>query len=167
MIRHPEQRVGIFVDVQNMYHSARNIYNCRVNFKAILDEAEAGRKLVTANAYVIQSSGKEEQNFFEALDKQGFKVMMKDLQIFPGGAKKADWDVGLAIDAIKMSSKLDVTVIVSGDGDFIPLIEYLQMQGQQVEVIAFAESSSKAMREKVDAFTDLSENKKKFLLKIR
>jgi uncharacterized LabA/DUF88 family protein len=167
MIRHPEQRIGIFVDVQNMYHSARNLYNCRVNFKAILDEAIAGRKLVTANAYVIQSQGKDEQNFFEALDNQGFKIKVKDLQIFPGGAKKADWDVGLAMDAIKISSKVDVTVIVSGDGDFIPLIEYLQMQGQQVEVMAFGESSSKMMIEKVDAFTDLSRNKKKFLLKVR
>lgn len=167
MIRHPEQRVGIFVDVQNMYHSARNLYDCRVNFKAILDEAVAGRKLVSAKAYVIQSQGKEEMNFFEALDKQGFKIMVKDLQIFPGGAKKADWDVGIAMDAIKMSSKLDVTVLVSGDGDFIPLIEYLQMQGQQVEVIAFSESSSKIMKETVDAFTDLSSNKKKFLLKTR
>lgn len=167
MIRHPEQRVGIFVDVQNMYHSAKNLYNCRVNFKAILDEAVAGRKLVSAKAYVIQSQSREELGFFEALGKQGFSVKMKDLQIFPGGAKKADWDVGLAMDTIKLSSKLDVTVIVSGDGDFVPLIEYLQMQGQQVEVIAFGESSSHSLKEVVDDFTDLSKNKKKFLLKIR
>jgi len=167
MIKHPEQRIGVFVDVQNMYHSAKNLYNSRVNFKEILKEATAERKLVNAIAYVIQSPTREEAAFFEALDKQGFKVKMKDLQIFPGGAKKADWDVGLAMDAIKMSSKLDVVVLVSGDGDYIPLLEYLQNNGVQVEVIAFAESSSRALMEKADDFTDLSKDKKRFLMKIR
>ena len=160
-----DQRVGVFVDVQNMYHSARNLYGRRVNFKAILDEATAGRKLVGAVAYVIQSPTKEEEKFVEALSKQGFKIKIKDLQIFAGGAKKADWDVGLAMDAIKLANKLDATVIVSGDGDFVPLVEYLQMQGQNVEAIAFGESSSHTLIEKVDKFTDLSKNKNKFLLR--
>ncbi|MBU1037277.1 NYN domain-containing protein [Patescibacteria group bacterium] len=167
MTRHPEQRVGIFVDVQNMYHSAKNLYNCRVNFKNILEEAVAERKLVLAIAYVIKSQSKEELSFFDALDKQGFKVKMKGLQIFPGGAKKADWDVGIAMDAIKHSSKTDVTVIVSGDGDFVPLIEYLQMLGQEVEVMAFGESTSHLIIERADDFTDLSKNKRKFLLKTK
>jgi uncharacterized LabA/DUF88 family protein len=163
----PEQRVGVFVDVQNMYHSARNIYNARVNFKEVLKEATAGRKLVTAVAYVITSPTKEEAGFFEALDAVGFKIKTKDLQIFPGGAKKADWDVGLAIDAIRLSGKVDAVVIVSGDGDYIPLVEYLQHSGVQVEAIAFGESSSKNLVEKVDGFTDLSKDKRRYLMKIK
>jgi len=126
MMKHPDQRVGIFVDVQNMYHSAKNLYNARVNFKEILKAGLANRKLVAAIAYVITSPTKEEAPFFEALDKSGYKVKTKDLQIFPGGAKKADWDVGLAVDAIRMSHKLDVVILVSGDGDYIPMAEYLQ-----------------------------------------
>jgi len=167
MQKYPEQRVGVFVDVQNMYHSAKNLYNSRVNFKEVLKEAVADRKLVTAVAYVITSPTKEEAPFFEALDKAGFKIKTKDLQIFPGGAKKADWDVGLAIDAIRISSKLDVVVIVSGDGDYVPLVEYLINNGTQVEAIAFAESSSRILSEKVDDFTDLSKDKKRYLMKIK
>ena len=167
MIKHPEQRIAIFVDVQNMYHSAKNIYNARVNFKEVLKAAQAERKLINAIAYVITSPSKEEAPFFEALEKSGFKIKTKDLQIFPGGAKKADWDVGLAVDAIRMSPRLDVVVIVSGDGDYIPLVEYLQNSGVQVEVIAFSESSSKNLVEAADDFTDLSQDKKRYLMKIR
>ena len=150
-----------------MYHSAKNMYNSRVNFKEVLREAIAGRKLVTAVAYVITSPTKEEAPFFEALDKSGFKIKTKDLQIFPGGAKKADWDDGLAMDAVRLSNKLDVVVMVSGDGDYVPLVEYLKNNGPQVEAIAFAESSSRLLVEAVDDFTDISKDKKRYLMKIK
>lgn len=166
MNKHPEQRVGVFVDTQNMYHSARNLYNGRVNFKEILKEATANRKLITAIVYVITSPTKEEASFFDAMEKSGFKIKTKDLQIFPGGTKKADWDVGLAMDTIKLSERLDVVVLVSGDGDYVPLVEYLQNHGLQVEVIAFGESSSKNLREIADDFIDLSKNQKRYLMKI-
>ena len=166
-MKHLEQRVGVLVDVQNMYHSAKNLYNSRVNFKEMLKEAVAGRKLVQAYAYVITSPNKEESPFFEALEKSGFTIKTKDLQIFAGGAKKADWDVGLAMDAIKMSGKLDVVILVSGDGDYIPMVEYLQNNGLQVEVIAFAESCSHNLIEAADDFVDLSKDKKRYLMKIR
>ncbi|MFA6304183.1 MAG: NYN domain-containing protein [Patescibacteria group bacterium] len=166
-MKHPEQRVAIFVDVQNMYHSAKNIYNSRVNFKEVLREAVAERKLVNAFAYVITSPNKEESPFFEALEKSGFTIKTKDLQIFAGGAKKADWDVGLAVDAIRMSPRLDVVIIVSGDGDYVPMVDYLQNNGLQVEVIAFGESSSHSLVEAADCFTDLSKDKKRFLMKIK
>jgi uncharacterized protein (TIGR00288 family) len=164
MIKHPNQRIGVFVDVQNMYHSARNMYNARVNFGKILETAVNGRQLIRALAYVVKSSATEENTFFEAISKQGFEVRMKDLQIFPGGAKKGDWDVGMAVDAIKLSSKLDVIILVTGDGDFIPLVEYLQNHGQQVEVIAFGESSSGKLIERADDFIDLSQDKRKYLM---
>ncbi|MCX6785670.1 MAG: NYN domain-containing protein [Candidatus Komeilibacteria bacterium] len=167
MMKHLEQRVGVFVDVQNMYHSAKNLYNSRVNFKEVLKEAVADRKLVSAIAYVITSPSKEEAPFFEALEKSGFKIKTKDLQIFPGGAKKADWDVGLAMDAIKISARLDVVILVSGDGDYVPMVEYLQNHGIQVETIAFQESTSRHLLEATDDFIDLSKDKKRFLMKIR
>lgn len=165
MIKHPEQRVGVFVDVGNMYHSAKNLYNAKVNFKEVLKSAVAGRKLVRAIAYVIKSKSPEEQKFFEALDSQGFEVKMKDLQIFVGGNKKGDWDVGMAIDTIKMASKLDVVVLVTGDGDFIPLAEYLQYHGQLVEVLAFHETASSRLQEVADDFIDLSDDRRHYLLR--
>ncbi len=164
VIKHKEQRVGVFIDTQNLYHSARNLYQARVNFGVVLKDAVAGRKLVRAVAYVITTEAGDEKNFFEALSKLGIETKTKDLQIFAGGAKKADWDVGLAVDAIKMSPRLDSVVIVSGDGDFIPLVEYLQTIGVQVEVVSFGKSTSGKLREAVDDFVDLSENPRKYLM---
>lgn len=149
------------VDVSNMYHSAKNLYNSRVNFKEIIKEAVADRKLIRAIAYVIKTESEEETSFFEALSQQGFEVKMKDLQIFAGGAKKADWDVGISVDAIKMADKLDVVVLVTGDGDYLPLVSYLQnTKGCLVEVMAFRQTASSKLVEESDDFTNLSENKK-------
>jgi uncharacterized LabA/DUF88 family protein len=164
VIKHKEQRVGVFIDTQNLYHSARNLYQARVNFGAVLKDAVAGRKLVRAVAYVITTEAGDEKNFFEALSKLGIETKTKDLQVFAGGAKKADWDVGLAVDAIKMSPRLDSVVIISGDGDFVPLVEYLQTIGVQVEVVSFGKSTSGKLREVVDDFVDLSENPRKYLM---
>ena len=159
------QTVAVFVDAQNMYHSARNLYKARVNFKELLKFAVAGRNLVKANAYVIKSDIPEEQGFFEALERSGYYLKMKDLQIFPGGMKKADWDVGIAIDAISMIQKAEVMVFVTGDGDFIPLLEYLKHQGITVEVIAFRRSTSSKLIQSADRFYDLEEEVDRFLLK--
>ena len=164
--KHKDQRVGVFVDAQNMYHSARNAFGAKVNFKEILKTAVAGRRLIRAISYVIKTESGEEKTFFEALSKQGFEIKEKDLQIFMDGMKKADWDVGLAVDAIKLADKLDVIVIVSGDGDFEPLVEYLKTnKGCLVEVIAFSESVSKKLTGVADDFTDLSKNKSRYLIK--
>ena len=164
MIKHSEQRVGILVDVANMYHSAKNLYNRRVNFKQVLTEAVAGRKLIRATAYVIKSDNEDEMNFFEALSQQGFEVKMKDLQTFAGGAKKGDWDVGIALDAIRLADKLDVIVLVSGDGDYLPLVSYLQNnKGCLVEIMAFRKTCSSKLIEESDDFIDMSSNPR-FLL---
>ena len=165
VIKHKEQRVGIFIDAQNLYHSAKNLYHARVNFGAIVKDALAGRVLIRALAYVITTETGEEKGFFEALGKMGIETKTKNLQVFAGGAKKADWDVGLAVDAIKMAPKLDTIIIISGDGDFIPLVEYLKMnEGCQVEVVSFGKSSSGKLKEAVDDFFDLDESPKKYLL---
>ncbi len=167
MHKHKDQRVGVFVDVQNMYYSAKNLYNAYVNFGKILEEAVAGRKLIRASAYVVEAGLPDENNFFKALQDQGFKTKSKELQIFAGGHKKADWDVGISVDAIKMSKQLDVVILVTGDGDFLPLVEYLQYHGVLVEVIAFSKTTSSKLIEQADDFIDLSSNMRKFLIKSR
>ncbi len=164
MIKHKEQRVGVLVDVANMYHSAKNLYKKNVNFKEVLREAVAGRKLIRATAYAIKTESGTEMSFFEALSQQGFEVKMKDLQVFAGGAKKADWDVGISIDAIKLSEKLDVIVLVSGDGDYLPLMNYIQnTKGCLVEIMGFRRTTSGKLIEESDDFVDMEGNKK-FLL---
>lgn len=164
VIKNKEQRVGVFIDTQNLYHSARNLYKARVNFGAVLKEAVAGRKLVRAVAYVITSETGEEKNFFEALEKLGIETKTKDLQVFYGGSKKGDWDVGLAVDAIKFAPKLDAVVLVAGDGDYVPMVEYIQNLGVQVEAISFGKSTSGKLRDAVDDFIDLSLNPRKYLI---
>lgn len=165
IIKHKNQRVGVFIDSQNLYHSARNLYGARVNFSAVIKEAVAGRQLVRALAYVITTESGEEQSFFEALEKAGIETKTKPLQIFYGGAKKADWDVGIAIDAITMAPKLDTIILISGDGDFVPLVEYLQLnEGCQVEVLAFSKSASSSLKEVADDFIDLGEDSSEFLI---
>ena len=160
-----DQRIGVFVDVQNMYYSAKNLYNAKVNFAQILKAAVGDRKLIRAIAYVIKADVKEEQNFFDALEKIGFEVRAKDLQIFAGGAKKGDWDIGLAMDTIELAPKLDAIVIVSGDGDYVPLIQHLRHAlGCRIEVIAFGKSSSSLLREECDSFIDLELDKRRYLI---
>ncbi len=164
IIKHKGQRVGIFIDTQNLYHSAKNLYHARVNFGAILKDIVGARQLVRALAYVVNTEAGDEKAFLEALGKIGIEVRSKDLQIFAGGAKKADWDVGLAVDAIQLAPKLDVVVIVSGDGDFIPLVEHLQSLGCQVEVVSFGKSSSGKLKEATDDFLDLDLQPRKYLM---
>ena len=164
-IKHKEQRVGVFIDAQNMYHTAKNLFGHKVNFGKIVEDAVAGRKLVRAIAYVISSESGEEQGFFEALNKAGIETKIKDLQVFSSGAKKADWDVAIAVDAITMAPKLDTVILLSGDGDFIPMVEYLQIHsGIQVEVASFGRSSSQKLVEACDDFTDLSDHPEKYLI---
>ncbi len=163
IVKHADQRVGVFIDAQNLYHGAKNLFNARVNFANLLKDAVAGRHLVRAIAYVITTESGEEKGFFEALEKIGIETKTKDLQIFYGGAKKADWDVGIAVDAIKLAPKLDVIILASGDGDYVPLVEYLKAQAQ-VEVLAFGKNTSGKLREVVDDFIDLGESPERYLV---
>jgi uncharacterized LabA/DUF88 family protein len=164
VIKHSEQRIGIFIDTQNLYHSAKNIYKAKVNFGNVLKDAVADRILVRAIAYVITTESGEEKGFFDALEKLGIETKTKNLQIFAGGAKKGDWDVGLAVDAIKFAPKLDAVILISGDGDFVPLVEYLKSEGCQVEVASFGKSTSARLIEAADDFIDLDQNPRKYLL---
>lgn len=159
-----DQRIGIFVDVQNMYYSARNIYKNKVDFEALLKKATQNRKLIRAIAYAIESDVPDEGDFFELLEEFGYEVKKKQLKVYYGGAKKGDWDMGIAIDALKMAHKLDVVCLVTGDGDFVDLVNHLKAQGVRVEVMGFSESTAKELKEAANNFIDMSENEKVFLM---
>jgi uncharacterized LabA/DUF88 family protein len=161
-----DQRVAVFIDTQNIYHSAKNFYNKNIDFKSLLDIVVQERKLIRAIAYVIRSDlNEKELSFFEALRNKGIELRIKDIIYFPGGEKKADWDVGLAIDAIKISKFVDVVILVSGDGDFVPLIDFLKNQGNIVEIAGFGRNTSSKLKEHADFFYDLDEFKKYIFLR--
>lgn len=164
VIQHSSQRVAVLIDTQNLYHSAKNLYNAKVNFANVLEQAVGDRQLVRAIAYLITTESQEESSFFEALLKMGIETKSKDLQIFNSGSKKADWDVGLAIDAVRLASKVDTIILATGDGDFVPLVEYLKHEGVQVEVITFGKSASSKLREASEAFIDMCDDTEKYLL---
>ena len=161
-----DQRIGVFIDVQNMYYSAKQLYKGKVNFNVVLKEAIAGRQLIRAIAYVIKADVKDEETFYDALAEMGFEVRSKDLQVFYGGAKKGDWDVGIAMDVMRLAPKLDTIVLVSGDGDFSDLLEHTKSLGCRVEVVAFGKTTSHKLKEVADFFTDLDKDNR-YLLKKR
>ena len=164
-IKHLGQRVAVLIDVQNLYHSAKNLYQARVNFGAVLKLAVSQRNLIRAFAYVVRTKTGEEKHFFEALTKLGIEMRVRDLQEFFGGLKKADWDVGITVDAIRIAPSVDTVVLASGDGDFLQLIEYLKNQGKRIEIIAFGKSASSKLKEGADEFINLEESPEKYLLK--
>ncbi len=162
---HDDQRVGVFVDVQNMYYSAKNLYNAKVDFKKVLNSATMNRDLIRASAYVIKADTPDEENFFEALRKIGYEVKIKELKEFYGGQKKGDWDLGMTVDMVQQAKKLDTVVLVTGDGDFAVLVDHLRSLGCRVEVMSFGKSSAKEIREAADNFIDMDENHEKYLVK--
>lgn len=162
--QYKEQRVGVFVDVQNMYYSAKNLYSAKVDFGKVLSNGVDGRKLIRAFAYVIRADVGAEKEFFEALNKIGFEVREKELQVFYGGAKKGDWDVGLCMDVVRMLPKIDVIILVSGDGDYKDLLEYAESQGVKTEVVAFGKTCSNKLTEVADVMVDMDKSPEKFLI---
>ena len=164
-IKHLGQRVALLIDVQNLYYSAKNLYGARVNFREILKTAVSQRSLIRAFAYVVRTKTGEEKPFFEALTKMGIETRIRDLQEFYGGLKKADWDVGITVDGIRIAPSVDTIVLASGDGDFLQLIDYLKNQGKRIEVIAFSRSASSKLKEGADEFIDIEKNPEKYLLK--
>jgi uncharacterized LabA/DUF88 family protein len=165
LLKSRSQRIAVFVDVANMYYSAKNLYQTFVNFGEVLKSAVAGRQLIRAFAYVIRAYIDQEKSFFEALQKQGFEVRVKDLQVFPGGMKKGDWDVGLCMDAVTLLPKIDTMVLVSGDGDYVDLLDYVRSHGVRTEVMAFGRTTAGKLIEHAHEFTDLDATPARYLIR--
>ncbi|HVF09689.1 MAG TPA: NYN domain-containing protein [Abditibacteriaceae bacterium] len=141
-----DQRVGIFIDVQNMFYAAKHLYNSKLNFARLMDYIARRRPLVRAIAYVVQTPEIDQSNFLTMLRSNGYEVRSKDLKQRPDGSAKGDWDMGLALDALAMTERLDVVAIVSGDGDFVDLVNFLKARGVRVEVYSFPYSTAEELR---------------------
>ena len=141
-----EQRVGIFIDVQNMFYAAKHLYGSKLNFTKLLDYIAKGRPLCRAIAYIVRTPEIDQSNFLTMLRSNGYEVRIKDLKQRPDGTAKGDWDMGMALDAMAMSDRLDVIAIVSGDGDFVELVNFLKARGVRVEVYSFPYSTAEELR---------------------
>jgi uncharacterized LabA/DUF88 family protein len=140
--KNTDQRIAIFVDVQNMFYSAKTLHQSKVDYRKLLEAVVAGRKLVRATAYVVQKADVDQSSFLEALRRSGFEVREKELTIRDDGSCKGDWKVEIALDAVSMEPKLDCVCLVTGDGDFAPLADTLAQRGCRVEVVSFEQSTS-------------------------
>ena len=161
---HPDQRVAVLADSQNLYHTAHSDYSRNVDYEGLLTEAVAGRELTRAIAYVIRADAPNEEDFFDALVEIGFETKIKAIKTFGDGSKKADWDVGMSLDAITLADHVDTVVLCTGDGDFSRLCSHLRHEGVRVEVMAFSSSTAEELIDATDEFTDLADNKERFLL---
>ena len=161
---HPDQRVAVLVDSQNLYHSSQSAYSRNIDYSALLEEAVRDRALVRAIAYVIRADSPEEETFFEALNDIGFETKIKAIKTFADGTKKADWDVGMSLDAVSLASHADTVVLCTGDGDFARLCTYLRHEGVRVETMGFGQSTADELVDAADEFVDLAEREERFLL---
>lgn len=151
-------RVGVFVDVQNMFYAARNKFNGRLDYQALLRTVVRGRKLAKANAYIIQTPDIDQSNFILLLEHCGYEVHSKYLRTRYDGSAKGDWDMEIAIDIISMIGQLDVVILVSGDGDFVALVKMVQRHGLEVEVHSFEHNTAVDLREAADRFYAINED---------
>ena len=136
------QRVAVLVDVQNMYYSAKKIYNSKISFHKLLSAVLRSRRLIRAVAYTVEKEGADQTKFYEVLNRSGFEIKSRDLIVRSDGSRKGDWDMGIAIDAISLVEKIDVLILVTGDGDFVALVNMLKSRGVRVEVASFLDSTA-------------------------
>ncbi|MEF8776901.1 MAG: NYN domain-containing protein [Haloarculaceae archaeon] len=161
---HPSQRVAVLADSQNLYHTGQSLYSRNIDYAGLLEATVDGRQLTRAIAYVIRADAPEEETFFDALVDIGFETRIKDIKTFQDGTKKADWDVGMSLDAVSLAPHVDSLVLCTGDGDFARLCRYLKHEGVKIEAASFGESTAEELVEAVDDFTDLSQDTDRFLL---
>ena len=154
--RGDQERVGLFVDVQNMYYAARQL-NARLDFGALMAAATRDRRLIRAIAYVVQNRDIDQSGFLAMLQQKNYEVRRKDLKIRHDGSSKGDWDMEMALDILTLADNLDVVVLVSGDGDFTSLVTQIKTRGPRVEVYSFAGSTAKELIEGADRHVPIDE----------
>jgi len=157
------QRLGIFVDVQNMFYSAKLLHQSKVDYGRLLRELTGTRHLVRALAYIVQKPDVNQAGFHEALSRFGYELKIKELKIRPDvegrtSVAKGSWEVGMTIDALMMAPKLDTVSLVTGDGDYVPLVECLKMHGCRVEVVSFERSTAGELIKAADQYIPIQES---------
>jgi uncharacterized LabA/DUF88 family protein len=149
------KNVAVFVDVANLYYSARG-QDVDVDYVALLKAATKGRDLIRAYAYSgLDPENENQRKFIDFLNKNGYKVLTKDIRKFGDGRVKANLDIELVVDLFRLADRMDIAVVISGDGDFAPAIRALQDKGVRCEVISFRPNTSSDLIAVADEFIDI------------
>ncbi|MDQ2941859.1 MAG: NYN domain-containing protein, partial [Chloroflexota bacterium] len=126
------------------------------DYVALLKHATKGRDLIRAYAYTgLDPENENQRKFIDFLAKNGYKPVVKDIRKFGDGRVKANLDIELVVDLFRLQDRMDVAVIVSGDGDFAPAIRALQDVGVRCEVISFRPNTSSDLIAVADEFFDI------------
>lgn len=157
------KRLGVFIDVQNVYYGARKLKG-KLDFDALLEAAVGGRRLIQSTAYVVESKEIDQSGFIARLEQRAIEVRRKRVRVRADGSRKGDWDMELALDVLDATPRLDVVVLVSGDGDFTSLVRHVKRAGPRVEVIGFPRNTAKSLIEAADHFQPLD---RKFMIYTR
>jgi uncharacterized LabA/DUF88 family protein len=171
--REPTERVAVFVDGANLYHSIKNYYKGVLDYGRLLSAAVGDRKLLRATFYIVEKQETDEtqgtpsaRSFVYNLNKFGYKVRSKPLVVHEtltaegerSVSHKGDWDIGLVVDMMRLANHADTYVLVSGDGDYVEAVDYLQSEkGIRLEVISAAQCTSQALLDVCDLHTDLAD----------
>lgn len=153
-----KERIAIFVDSQNLYYSARMGYAAKVNYEKLLKLITENRNMIKAYAYIVQAPDGDVKPFATSLERIGYIVKIKDVRTRSDGSAKANWDMGMALDILGILDRVDTIILASGDGDFVPLVDFIKTKNKRVEIFAFAENTAYDLKEKADKFKPLGEN---------
>ncbi len=164
------ERVAMFVDGANLYHSIKNYYKGILDYEQLLSATVGGRKLLRATFYIVEKHDADDtqgaRSFVYNLNKFGYKVRSKPLIVHETltaeGERtishKGDWDIGIIVDMMRLADHADTYILVSGDGDYVEAIEYLQSEkGIRVEVTSAGQCTSQALLDVCDSHTDLGD----------
>ena len=153
-----KERIALFVDSQNLYYSARMGYAAKVDYEKLLRLITGTRNLIKAYAYIVQPPEGDVKPFATSLERIGYIVKTKDVRTRANGSAKANWDMGMALDILGTLDRVDTIVLASGDGDFVPLIDFVKGSNKRVEIFAFPDNTAYDLKEKADRFEPLGEN---------
>jgi uncharacterized LabA/DUF88 family protein len=153
-----KETIAIVVDSQNLYYSARMGYAAKVNYEKLLRLITGKRNLIKAYAYIVQPPEGDVKPFATSLERIGYIVKTKDVRTRANGSAKANWDMGIALDILGIIDRVDTIVLASGDGDFVPLVDFIKGTGKRVEIFAFPDNTAYDLKEKADRFEPLGEN---------
>ncbi len=158
------KKVALFVDVQNIYYTTKEFYNCHFNYNAFWRKATLNREVVKAIAYAIDRDDEKQKQFQNILKGIGFEVKLKPYIQRSDGTTKGDWDVGITLDMMEYAKNTDVIVLASGDGDFDLLVNKVKKDfNVEVEVYGVPQLTAVSLINSASNFVSIEED---LLLKI-
>ncbi len=151
-------KIAVFADVQNIYYTTRDTYDRPFNYRQFWQKISAEGEIVIANAYAIHRGNDQQLKFQNALKNIGFTVKLKPFIQRSDGSAKGDWDVGITIDVMEVSSRVDKVILLSGDGDFDLLLEKIKKKyGVIAEVYGVSALTADSLIDSATHFHSITE----------